>query len=120
MLDAAARRPLAGALVWPGDDPGNATFTDDRGIYTVAERASGRAWVRAAARGFRPQVATLPRADAATARIPTLALEPANTLAGRVVDTAGAPLGGVVVTVAPDAPRSGKRSSVSTAPRAAR
>ncbi len=101
LLDAATRRPLAGALVWPGDDPGNATFTDDRGLYTVAERA-GSAWVRAAARGFLPQVATLLRADAATARIPTLALETANSLAGRVVDTAGAPLGGVVLTVAPD------------------
>lgn len=101
LIDAATRRPLAGALVWPSDDPGNATFTDDQGLYTVAERA-GSAWVRAAARGFLPQIATLPRADAATARVPTLALEAANSLAGRVVDPAGAPLGGVVVTVAPD------------------
>src|SRR6266545_1120803 len=100
LLDAATRKPLAGALVWPGDDPGDVTFTDDRGAYAVTERA-GRAWVQAAARDFLPRTAKLPQA-AAVAQMPAVALDPANTLAGRVVDTAGAPLARVAVTVAPD------------------
>lgn len=99
VLNAASRKPLAWALVWPGDDPGNATFTGPGGTYTVAERAGGRSWVQVEASGFRPASAKLPQAPA---RVPTVALEPARTLAGRVLDRAGAPLGGVAVTVAPD------------------
>lgn len=97
VLDAAARKPLAWALVWPGDDPGNLTFTGPEGAYTVAERAGGGAWVQVEAGGFQPASAKLPQG---AARIPTLALSPARTLAGRVVDKGGAPLAGVVVTVA--------------------
>jgi protocatechuate 3,4-dioxygenase beta subunit len=87
--------------VWPGDDPGNVTSTDDRGVYTVPSRAGGRAWVQVEARGFRPRAVTLPPAGD-PAPVPTLALEPAVTLAGRVVDAAGAPLAGAVITVAPE------------------
>ena len=97
VLDAAARKPLAWALVWPGDDPGNLTFTGPEGAYTVAERAGGGAWVQVEASGFQPASAKLPQG---AVRIPTLALSPARALAGRVVDKGGAPLGGVVVTVA--------------------
>ncbi|HWM94206.1 MAG TPA: carboxypeptidase-like regulatory domain-containing protein [Thermoanaerobaculia bacterium] len=101
VLDAASRRPLPWVLVWPGDDPGNVTFTDPRGVYTIAERPGSRAWVQAEAKGFQPAVAKRP-VDAASTRMPALALEPAGTLAGHVVDAAAAPLPGVVVTVAPD------------------
>ncbi|HEV8582481.1 MAG TPA: carboxypeptidase-like regulatory domain-containing protein [Thermoanaerobaculia bacterium] len=97
VLDAAARKPLAWALVWPGDDPGNLTFTGPEGTYAVAERAGGGAWVQVEASGFQPASAKL--SQGAT-RIPTLALSPARTLAGRVVDKGGAPLAGVVMTVA--------------------
>ncbi len=97
VLDAAARKPLAWALVWPGDDPGNLTFSGPGGAYTVAERAGGGAWVQVEASGFQPASAKLPQG---AVRIPTLALSPARTLAGRVVDKGGAPLGDVVVTVA--------------------
>jgi hypothetical protein len=99
VLDAAARKPLAWALVWPGDDPGNVTFTGPGGTYAVAERAGGRPWVQVEASGFRPASAKLPQAPA---RMPTLALEPARTLAGRVLDKAGAPLPGVAVAAARD------------------
>lgn len=97
VLDATSRKPLAWALVWPGDDPGNLTFTGPGGAYTVAERTGGGAWVQVEAGGFQPASANLPQG---AARIPTLALSPARTLAGRVVDKGGAPLGGVVLTVA--------------------
>jgi hypothetical protein len=43
------------------------------------------------ASGFQPASTNLPQG---AARIPTLALAPARTLAGRVVDKGGAPLGG--------------------------
>lgn len=95
VLDA-ARKPLAWALVWPGDDPGNLTFTGPGGAYTIAERTGGGAWVQVEAGGFQPASVTLPQGGA---RIPTLTLSPARTLAGRVVDKGGAPLGGVVLTV---------------------
>ncbi|MFL6197864.1 MAG: carboxypeptidase regulatory-like domain-containing protein [Thermoanaerobaculia bacterium] len=99
VLDAATRKPLAWALVWAGDDPGNTTFTGPGGTYAVAERAGGRAWVQVEASGFRPASAKVPQAPG---RLPTVALEPARTLAGRVLDKAGAPLAGVAVAVAPE------------------
>jgi hypothetical protein len=99
VLNAASRKPLAWALVWPGDDPGNVTFTGPEGTYAVPERAGG-GWVQVEASGFQPASAKLPQTPAA--RLPTLALEPARTLAGRVADKSGAPLGSVLVTVAPD------------------
>ncbi|HEX2254414.1 MAG TPA: carboxypeptidase-like regulatory domain-containing protein, partial [Thermoanaerobaculia bacterium] len=105
VLDATTGRPLAGALVWPGDDPGGATFTDERGAYTVASRQSARAWVQAEASGFRPRAVRLPRSGRPPA-VPTVALEPANLLEGRVVDGAGKALAGVAITAAPDDPPS--------------
>lgn len=98
VLDGASRKPLAWALVWPGDDPGNVTFTGPGGAYSVPERAGG-GWVQAEASGFQPASAKLPQG---VAPIPTVALAPARTLAGRVVDKGGAPLAGVAVAVAPD------------------
>ncbi|HYH47126.1 MAG TPA: carboxypeptidase-like regulatory domain-containing protein, partial [Thermoanaerobaculia bacterium] len=101
VLNAASRKPLAWALIWPGDDPGNVTFTGPEGTYAVAERAGG-GWVQVEASGFQPASVKLPQTPGAAARVPTLALAPARTLAGRVVDKGGAALGGVAVTVAPD------------------
>ena len=39
VLDAAARKPLAWALVWPGDDPGNVTFTGPAGTLLFCNTA---------------------------------------------------------------------------------
>jgi hypothetical protein len=99
VLDAATRRPLAGVLVWPGDDPGSVAFTDERGGYTVAARDGGRGWVQAEADGFAPRALRLPPAGEA-GPLATLLLDAAGTLAGRAVDARGAPIPGVAITAA--------------------
>lgn len=96
VLDAPTRKPLVGALVWPGDDPGHFTFTQTDGTYTLTARADDRSWLQAESHGHLPRAERLRRAE--DGRMPTLALESAGSAEGRVVDAAGAPLGGVVVT----------------------
>lgn len=99
VLDAATRRPLRGVLVWPGDDPGKVVFTDEKGAYTIAARGDRGGWVQAEAEGFAPRAVRL-GTGGGPGQVPTLVLEAAATLAGRVLDAEGAPLSGVAVTAA--------------------
>lgn len=100
-------RPAAGALVWSGSDPGLFQVADADGRYRVA--APGALWLEARAAGRLPRRATLTAAQIGAGRAPTLALERAAVLAGRVVDAAGRGVAGAWVSAAleavPGAPR---------------
>ncbi len=102
VLDADRREPLAGALVWFGDDPDGAARTDRSGGYRVAAVPAGtRHGLGAAAPGYLPAWEEA-QGGAAEERGPTFALRPAVRLRGRVVDAAAkTPLAGVEVRAAP-------------------
>lgn len=98
VLSASDRRPLAGALVWADMDPGTVVRSDAAGRYVLLRSASDRFLLWAAAPGHQ---ALAWRAGRAQPRGPTLALEPALVLTGRVIDKRGAPLAGARVRAAP-------------------
>lgn len=97
----AARRPLAGALVWPVDDPGLGVMSDEAGRFRLRGIAAG-AGVELAAAALDHAQASLAvrRAGAAPRRPIVLALSPAPALHGTVVDAGGQPLLGAEVTLA--------------------
>ncbi|MEO1369664.1 MAG: hypothetical protein AAFX50_20990, partial [Acidobacteriota bacterium] len=88
VVDGADRRPIPGALVVPSQLPQHSVFTDKNGTYTVEAR---RQFLYAAAPGYR---VTQTRAAGSQTEAPTLALEPAAELVGRVVDGEGEPVAG--------------------------
>jgi hypothetical protein len=96
VLDATTGSPLAGAIVWPGDDPGGFTVTDERGAFEVVRPEKERPWVQAETRGYRPRAGRLPPTGG---RIPAIELEPVLALAGRVVDPAGGGVGGAAIVL---------------------
>lgn len=101
VLDAVSRSPLAGAVVWPSDDPAAFVRSDGKGAYAVtrSRKASASTHLRAAAREHRPDSRSLGAlSGAATAAGPTFSLQPVVTLAGHVVDGRGKPVAGAVVT----------------------
>lgn len=100
VLDVASRRPLAGAVVWTGVDPGTWARTDAEGRYHLAV-PEGRFWVQAEAAGYLPQAAGVEAAHPRRGRLPTLALGTAAEVRGRVVDGQGAPLAGALVEAYP-------------------
>ena len=105
VLDSHRREPLPGALVW--SDPSEAVRTDRAGGYRLAAVTAGP-WraVSAAAPGYLPGEERVPPAGGEE-RGPTLALQPAVRLRGRVLDAATrGPLAGVEVraTPAPEGP----------------
>jgi protocatechuate 3,4-dioxygenase beta subunit len=102
VLDADRREPLAGALVWIGEDPDGSTRTDRAGSYRLAAvPASTPGGLGAAAPGYLPAWGEAP-SGAGEERGPTFALRPAVRLRGRVVDAAAkTPLAGVEVRAAP-------------------
>jgi protocatechuate 3,4-dioxygenase beta subunit len=98
IVDATGRRPLAGALVWAGSNPGGVTRTDAAGAYRLAAQVPGsRLDLRAAAAGHQPgqlKVALPSRSSENPRRAPDLALVPAPVpaIAGVVVDEGARPL----------------------------
>ncbi len=108
VVDRLDRRPLAGALLWPRQDPAGWVRADARGGYALAPFAafagapSSRTALAAAAPGHLPAELTVPppgRGERAL-RVPTFALEPAVAAEGTVVDAAGKPLAGAYVSAA--------------------
>lgn len=110
VLEEESGRPLPGALVWSGADPGAFRRTDGEGRYQVSFSEGAAPWieVRAAARLARRLA--VEKAHLEARRLPTLALARSVALAGRVVDTGSRALAGAWVTAAP-APASGPLST---------
>ena len=95
VLDAARKEPMAGALVWPGHDPGSYTRTNDAGRFEISFPSGDRYWIQAQAPGYLPR---LQRFETTTEPPPLrLALRKAVEIRGRVVDGHGTPIAGVSV-----------------------
>ena len=103
VLDAASGKPLAGAQVSPANDPGRTVTTDEAGRFQLVAPASRRLALGVRAAGFLPRRVTLGPAQLKTGRVPTVALEPAARLHGRVVDGTGRGLPEAVVVAVPAA-----------------
>ena len=115
VIELGTGRPIAGALVWPGHDPGAFVRSDEKGGYELRIHASQRFWVQAEAAGFLPRIGGIDGRESSAGTAPTLVLVDAQGLAGAVVDSAGQPVGGsrvVAKTVAPSQhPRFFRRDS---------
>lgn len=92
VMAAATRRPVFGALVWPGHDPGSFVRSDGEGRYTLLTPPGERFWLQANQAGYLPRAETVVRDDVEGGRAPTLMLAPAADLQGQVVDGEGKPL----------------------------
>lgn len=97
VIDAAGRRPMAGARVWPGHDPGASVVTGADGRYRLAAPPEERFWIQAEAAGCLPDTAWVTRPAAAAGQAPTLALTTAAAAAGQVLDRTGRPVPGAEV-----------------------
>jgi protocatechuate 3,4-dioxygenase beta subunit len=92
VVDQATGRPIPGARVWPGDDPGAFQVADALGEYRLPAWAA-KVWavLNAAAEGHLASYEPfLPEEGRGTP--PALALTPAGFLAGTVVDEDGSPV----------------------------
>lgn len=97
VVEDTTRKPVAGALVWPAEDPSAFVLTDAKGAYTIKVPESDNPRVDAAAVGY------LPAMEAARgAAGPTLVMKPAATASGTVVDESGKPVADAVVRAAPE------------------
>lgn len=100
VLSGKERAPLAGALVW-GFDPGSFVRSDGAGVYRLTELAQDFLLVSAAAAGHRPERALASQLLNDAEVGPTLRLEPAVALVGRVIDGSGSPLADVDLVASP-------------------
>lgn len=98
VVDAATRRPLAGALVWPEGHPAAFVRSAADGSWKVALSTETDGRVRAAAPGYLPAMA---RASGAPAAGPVLAMSPrltgGRTASGVVLDEGGRPVEGAAI-----------------------
>ncbi len=83
-------RPLAGALVWSGTDPGAFSLTDPEGHYRIPSPKGSALWLEANAPGRLPKRALVEPRRSGAGPAPTLALMRAGEIVGRVVDAKGA------------------------------
>lgn len=90
-----SRQPLAGAWVWRPQQAGDFSRTDAAGSYSLPGRAEPPTMLSAAAQDHVP---LLERTSAAGS-LPTLALVPAGSIAGRVVDGERRPVADVEITL---------------------
>ena len=100
VVDAATRRPLTGALVWPEGHPAAFVRAAKDGSWTVALSSKAEGRVRAAAPGYLPVAAGASRAPAPG---PVLALSPrpagGRTASGVVLDEGGRPVEGAAIAL---------------------
>ena len=95
--DLESRRPLAGAVVWPGPDPGATVLTDAEGrFHLVAPRVEGF-WLQAEAAGHLARRLRITSEHLGAGRGPRFELPAAARVAGRVFDTEGRPIAGVLL-----------------------
>lgn len=106
VVSAVDGRPLAGALVWLSRDPGAFRKTGPTGDFRLPVIPGKDASVGAAAAGFFPADVESTSRPGRARRAPTLALEPALSVSGRVVDERGQGVPGVEIDAAhqPGAP----------------
>lgn len=102
----ATGKPLAGALVWSGADPGAFSFTDAEGFYRVAAPPGSSFWIEAQAPGLLPHRTSLRAQRTGARRGPTLRLQRPGEISGTVIDGTGAPIAGAWVSAGPP-PREG-------------
>lgn len=108
VLDRLTRKPIAGAFVWPREDPGAAVRTDSAGTYILVDPPRGGILAAAALRhlpaeaAVRPQVASAKASESAEPG-PDLLLSPrpGRPAFGAVVDESGRPVAAAEVRVLP-------------------
>lgn len=107
--DATTRRPLAGALVWPGADPGRAVVADALGELELVSPPGRRYWLQAGATGYLAQAQWIERGGGERGGQPpreTFSLRPSTVARGEVVGAEDAPLPGVELVVSAAVPGS--------------
>ena len=99
VLDAATRRPLSAALVWPGGDPGAFVKTDASGRYRLVTSPAASFWYQIEARGRLPQRIRVEDLQSGRRQAPAVALARSTSGAGRVVDPSGVGIAGARLAV---------------------
>lgn len=105
VLDESSGKPLAGALVWPGGEPGRFVRSDDLGRYQLALSMQSRWFVQAEAAQHVPRAIRLERDDLDSGRAPALALAPQVRITGKVVDPRGKPVADALLEAVADSGR---------------
>lgn len=90
IIERETRKAISGALVWTGLDPGIFVRTDRQGRYRLRAPVADRFWIQAEAPGYVPEAVWLNRQELTAPHAPSLALQPAVGVRGRVVDPSGA------------------------------
>jgi len=105
VIDAVNRRPLVGAVVWPGYDPAIFVRTNAEGAWELPASGMKSFWFQAEAPGYVPLAQRTPPPEPGLNRAPTLALIPAATASGQVVDEQDRPIEAARIEVALQARR---------------
>lgn len=112
VTDALTRKPIAGALVWSGLPPERPPVrTGADGTFRLPVPPGGTPWIGVAAPGYQ-----LPDRQPARTGPVAVALQPATTVRGQVVDSSGAPIAGAVVHIQPGPSRVRSLSSLAFMP----
>ncbi len=101
VIDAESRRPLANAWVWRAGAPWAGVPTDASGRYSLLAAPGKRIEIVAGATGYLPAEPMVTRPEGRELRGPAIALRPAASIEGTVVDPTGAPVRGAKVSVDP-------------------
>ncbi len=97
VLDSVTGRGVAGGLVTPATDPGNSMTTDDQGLFALPGSAAEGWAFEVHAPGYLPRRLAVSARELTRGRLPSIALEPAARVAGRVLGPGGQPLSGVAI-----------------------
>lgn len=112
VTDALTRKPIAGALVWSGLPPERPPVrTGADGKFRLPVPPGGTPWIGVAAPGYQ-----LPDRQPARTGTVAVALQPAATVRGQVVDSSGAPVAGAVLHIQPGPSRVRSLSSLAFMP----
>lgn len=89
VLEEGSRAAIAGAFVWPSDDPGSFVRTDRDGTYVLSVPAARLSLMAASVSHFSTEQERASPAEGAQEAGPTLLLPPSAVIRGMVVDGAG-------------------------------
>jgi len=112
LIDADSRRPIAGGVIWDEGNPADGHVTDRAGGFVLEGPPASRMRIQAGAPGYLPGDDFPFQLGADGRPGPTLALKPASALAGAVVDSDGAPIGGAEIEAGVNRPRGGMRIEI--------
>ena len=99
IVEASTGKGIPGALLWPGADPGRWGRADEEGRYEFWTPRQTLLEVRAP--GYLPKRTTVSSAALVGGRGPTMALEAAGRIQGRVQESRGEAIGGASITAIP-------------------